>query len=293
MTRELIKYLFYNYLPQKTVISYLYKKCLGRKMNWNDPKDLNEKINWLKLHSDMNQWAILADKHKVRKYVADRGLKHLLTEEYGFWTNPFLIDFDILPKSFVLKTNHGCGSVIIVDNKDELDLEEVRKQLDKWLHIKYGLYQGEKHYVLIKPGVMAEQLLLNDSHQSTSIVDYKVWCFNGKPYCICVCADREVGKLPHLGFYDLDWNWLSDWTDGSHINDKVIVDKPVCFNDMLKSAAILAKGLPQVRVDFYVSGGRLYFGEMTLTSLGGYMNYVKPQYLLEMGKLIDLNYGRI
>jgi len=292
MVRSVIKYLFYNVLPQKTVISYLYNKSLGRDINWKDPQDLNEKINWLKLHSDMSVWAGLADKHLVRNYVKERGLGGILLEEYGFWENANLIDFESLPNHFVLKTNHGCGTAIVVRDKSNFDLEKARKQLNKWLDHKYGIYQGERHYSLIKPVVVAVQLLSNDSSQSTSIIDYKVWCFNGRPYCICVCTDREIGNTLHLGFYDLNWNWLQDWTDGPHINDMVVVDKPVCLDEMLKSAAILAKGLPQVRVDFYVSGGKLYFGEMTLTSLGGYMNYIKPKYLLEMGEQIDLNYGK-
>ena len=57
---------------------------------------------------------------------------------------------------------------------------------------------------------------------------------------------------------------------------------------MMKAAAILAEGFPQVRVDFYDIDGKLYFGEMTFTSAGGYMQYFTRDFLLEMGKQIDL-----
>ena len=57
---------------------------------------------------------------------------------------------------------------------------------------------------------------------------------------------------------------------------------------MLKSAEILSEGFPQVRVDFYEVKGRLYFGELTFTSNGGYMKYFTREFLMEMGKQIIL-----
>ena len=52
---------------------------------------------------------------------------------------------------------------------------------------------------------------------------------------------------------------------------------------MIEKAAILSKGHKQVRVDFYNIDGKIYFGEMTLTSQGGYMNYFTKEFLLKMG----------
>ena len=53
---------------------------------------------------------------------------------------------------------------------------------------------------------------------------------------------------------------------------------------------ILAKPFPQVRVDLYNINGKIYFGELTFTSLGGMMNYFTPQALLEMGRKVNLEY---
>ena len=57
---------------------------------------------------------------------------------------------------------------------------------------------------------------------------------------------------------------------------------------MLKNASILSEGIPQVRVDMYEVDGKPYFGELTFTSAGGFMNYFTDHFLLEMGKLVDL-----
>ena len=38
----------------------------------------------------------------------------------------------------MIKTNHGCGSVFIVKNKREVDLEKIRTQLKADLGSKFG-----------------------------------------------------------------------------------------------------------------------------------------------------------
>jgi len=51
----------------------------------------------------------------------------------------------------------------------------------------------------------------------------------------------------------------------------------------------LAKPFPVVRVDVYNVGGKIYFGEMTFTSLGGLMDYYTEEFQQLAGDLIDLN----
>lgn len=43
----------------------------GKKLELNNPRDINQKIQWLKLHADQHEWARLADKYAVRQYVKD------------------------------------------------------------------------------------------------------------------------------------------------------------------------------------------------------------------------------
>lgn len=74
--------------------------------------------------------ANLADKVKVREFVRDKIGSQYLTEMYGCWASADEIDFDLLPDSFVLKTNNGCASNIIVRGKNSIDIEKVKS---KWI----------------------------------------------------------------------------------------------------------------------------------------------------------------
>jgi hypothetical protein len=57
---------------------------------------------------------------------------------------------------------------------------------------------------------------------------------------------------------------------------------------MLEAAAKLSEGFPEVRVDFYEAGGKLYFGEMTFASLMGRMDFYTEDFLKELGDQVKL-----
>jgi hypothetical protein len=57
---------------------------------------------------------------------------------------------------------------------------------------------------------------------------------------------------------------------------------------MLRIASILSKGHPQMRVDLYDVNGHAYFGELTLTSSGGYMNHFTQVFYDKLGELTVL-----
>jgi hypothetical protein len=57
---------------------------------------------------------------------------------------------------------------------------------------------------------------------------------------------------------------------------------------MLRIASILSKGHPQMRVDLYDVNGHIFFGELTLTSSGGYMSHFTQAFLNKLGNLTIL-----
>lgn len=275
-------------ISPKTAISIIFKRVLHKKMDWEDPKDFNEKVNWLKIYGDSSLWARLTDKYEVREYIKERGLEDILVKLYGVWDNADDIDFESLPEQFVLKTTNGCNTVMLVTDKKALNISETRKKLNSWLKFKMGRATVEPHYFKIKPRIIAEELLKNDNPQSSSLVDYKFICTDGEPRMIMICADRVLGQRMSCSFYDMNWNYLPEQSLGQHAGNVVRIDKPQCYDELLRVCRILAAGHPQVRVDLYVTGGKVFFGEMTFTFQGGYIDYITPEKLLELGQQITL-----
>ena len=83
----------------KKLAGCIYRLNFGKRLNWKNPQNLSEKINWMKFNTDTTLWTELADKYKVRAYVEDKGLKELLVEIYGVWEHAEDIDFDTFCKS--------------------------------------------------------------------------------------------------------------------------------------------------------------------------------------------------
>lgn len=274
----------------KLLIKLRYLLRFKRFPNLGTPKDLNEKILYQKLFSDTKVWSVLADKYSVREYIKSCGLEEILVPLYGVWDDAKKMKFDGLPNQFILKANNGDGkgNYFIVKDKSQCRTDEIINLAEKWLTRKnIGALAAEPQYSSIPPKVVAEELLVPSNG---SLVDYKIWCFNGKPHSFLTCSDRKDGKVS-LGAYDLDWNYI----DGAMISSKDyptadILPKPKNIDEMIRIASTLSKPFPQVRVDLYNIDGKIYFGELTFTSLGGMMNYYTPNFLLEMGSRVDLTY---
>ena len=131
--RERYELFLGRYFPKK-LSSMRYKAHYGVDIDWKHPKTIDEKINWLKFHSDTSSWSLLADKYRVRLAVADCGLEDILVPLYGKWDKAEDIDFESLPDKFVLKCNHDSGSVVICRDKITFDLDAAKRKLDKAQH---------------------------------------------------------------------------------------------------------------------------------------------------------------
>ena len=275
-----------------TLVRIRYFARFRRFVNLTNPQDLNEKILYLKLFSDTSVWTELADKYKVRDYVKSCGLEEILVKLYGVWFSSEDFTLNGLPESFILKANNGDGkgSNLIVKNKNKWSELELKKIIKEWLDKRnVGALASEPQYKGMIPCVIAEELLPADQG-SKSLVDYKIWCFNGKPYYIWACSDRDNFGTDVMT-YSLNWDPIPEASVfDSRYRKGEIIAKPKNLNKMLEVAEILAKPFPQVRIDLYNIDGKVFFGETTFTSLGGMMDFYTPEFLLEMGNLLDLNY---
>ena len=268
-----------------------YRLRFHTRLNLDNPVDLNEKIEYLSLRTDTSEWTRLSDKYQVRDYVCECGLEDTLNKLYGVWDSADDIDFGSLPDKFIIKTTHGSGDAILITDKQNADIPAIRKRINAALRETYGLSEGNAHYSRIRPRVIAEGLLENDAvsaRYSESLIDYKIWCFNGKPEYIWACTDRTSDGVKVMT-YDLEWNAHPEYSVfTSHYMRDNLIPKPENLERMIETARILSRPFPVVRVDLYNLEGRIVFGEMTFTSLGGLMNFYTDEFLESTGRMINL-----
>lgn len=259
-------------------VSDKYYERLGKRLNWENPTTYTEKLNVSKVYMDSAIKSNLTDKYKVRDWVEKVIGGEYLIPLLGVYDSFDEINFDDLPKSFVIKCNHDSGSVTIVKDKSVLNLKELKEKYSYYLKRNYALFGYEMHYNNIKPKIIIEKYLGEHAN------DYKFLCFGGKAYYCWIDFDRFANHTRNI--YDLNWNpqpFKIGVKDFSNYSQKI--EKPKEFSDMCNIVNKLCKDFDQVRVDLYLINGKIYFGEMTFTSASGFGKITPDEWDKKIGSL--------
>lgn len=275
-----------NSIDPRIMINFLFYRRFKKFPNLKNPCTYNEKIQWIKLNYHDPLMIECADKYKVRGYVSRMGLSNILIPIIGIYNDIKEIDFSEIGSSFILKCNHGSGYNIICKDIDNFDIKQAKRKLNKWMSEDYGLISGESYYSRIPRKILCEKLLSDPDNPN--LIDYKFFCFSGKPYCVFVNTDRET--TVKSDFYDLGWNKMSmEWL---YPTSNYILEKPQGFNQMIEIASLLSGSFPHVRVDLYNVRGAIYFGEMTFCHGNGYGPFKPFTEDINLGNLIKLPQNR-
>ncbi len=272
-----------NTKQRRQIISKMYFERIGHTIDWEKLQTYTEKMQWEKLNNLNPLKTTLSDKYLVREWVINKIGSEYLIPLLGVWNSFNEINFNTLPDQFVLKTNHGSGTNLIIKNKNEINLKKSKQMFDNWMEIDFAYTTGfELHYSNIKRKIIAEKYLETNLGE---LQDYKFICFDSKPYYCWVDLGR-FGKHTRTVF-DLNWN-LQPWTQASYGIYKNKINKPEKFDKMIELVTILCQGFSQVRVDLYNVEGRIYFGEMTFTNGSGFDQIVPEEYDLMLGNLWNI-----
>ena len=255
-------------ISPKLNTSVCYRVKFKRKLDWQHPITLNDKILWLKFHTYWNNPTIkqCADKLRVRDYLTERGFGDLLNELIGVYYDVDDIDWASLPEQFALKLNVGCACNIIVSDKTKLDVEAAKEKMRKWLKANYWLGWSEMQYKGVKPCILIEKYL--GSPDGALPEDYKFYCMNGEAKYVMVCVDREIGKHAAFYYFDRGWNMMP-YSEDYFKDPNRVISKPDHIDEAFEIAQQLSKDFPFVRTDLYIVDGKVLFGELTFTPSAG------------------------
>lgn len=277
---------FYNSMPDEKYLKMLYKANTGEELNLENPVKLNEKLQWLKLHDRKPVYTQMADKYRAREYIASKVGREYLIPLLGVWERAEDIDFDSLPDSFVLKCNHTSSTGLCVcRDKSRLDRETVRKKLTKAMAQNYYLVWREWPYKDIPRRIIAEQFL--SEPDGSPLVDYKFYCYGGEPrYFMVSYGEAEHNVKNHK--FDMQLNSIDYLFKKQPAVPAEEIKLPENIDKMIELAGILCRGHQHLRVDMYSVGGRIYCGELTFFSGGGFIKMVSQEYSDYLAGLIDL-----
>lgn len=277
---------YYDKMSDEEYLKLRYKLTFGKKLDLENPKTFNEKLQWLKLYNRKPEYTTMVDKFKVREYIAKKIGKEYLIPSLGVWDSPDEIDFDSLPNRFVLKCNHNSGlGMCICKDKSKLDIEKVKNELRKGLAEDYYLNGREWPYKNVPRKVIAEKYMEDGS--ASELRDYKFFCFNGKVRFLYLSQGLDNHETARISYVTLDWEKAEFYRDDYKVFD-TLPPKPINFDKMVKLAENLSKGIPFLRVDFYEVNQKIYFGELTFYPGAGLTKYTPEKWDNILGSWIEL-----
>ncbi len=283
MLLGLAKWGYLRWLSDKAYLKLSYRIKEKEKLNLDNPKTYNEKLQWLKLYDRKPIYTRMVDKYEAKKFVAEQIGEEYVVPTLGVWDRFEDIDFDALPEKFVLKCTHDSGDLAICHNKAEFDIEAARRQFTSSLKRNYYWSSREWAYKDVKPRIIAEQYM--EDTETQELRDYKFFVFNGSVKIFYITSGRKAGDR-RTDFFDLDLNHL-DLRDCDEMAD-VPPAFPKNLDKMMELAEKLSVGIPQLRVDFYEVDGQIYVGEFTFYYCGGHVPFKPKKWDAIWGEWLEL-----
>lgn len=276
-------------MPDKYYLSVLYYKWYGKKIDWENPRTFNEKLQWLKLYDRNPLYPTLVDKYEAKKWVADKIGEQYVVPTLGVWNHFDEIDFDKLPNQFVLKCTHDSGSVVICNDKASFDKDAAKAKLESALKKNFYWWAREWPYKKLKHRIIAEPLLANQKE----LIEFKYFCFEGKPMIFQTCTDRDNslgGAI--LNFYNCNSCEKLDVVDAFHerkSNDCIdLKGENAMMLDLCNMVLKHISSINFLRIDFFCVNSIVYVGELTLYENGGMCLFKPEKWNLILGDWIKL-----
>lgn len=276
-------------LTEKVLLKAIeYYNTTGHYLNIIRPRAFSEKSICQFLFSKIKNATQLGDKILVKEYIQDKLGREYTIPNIAIFDTPEQINYDLLPNSFVLKVNWGCGQNIVVKDKTKIDRNEINRMLSIWLRPEFNNHfiALDNIYKDIKPKILCEEYMVNSND---SLSDYKFYCIGGKIKYVAYISNRLNGTQFIRGNYNKELSKLLFIED----NHFAIERNPENISQSLISqmgqiSEILSNPYPQLRVDFYVCNNKIYIGELVPFPFGGM--YTLPREVdLCLGQFLDVN----
>lgn len=280
-----------NIVSDKIAISVLYRCRFHRKMDWKNPKSINEKFLWLTVFDRNPLYSILVDKYEAKQWMSKKleqgrySLEHIIPT-INIYNSFDSIDFEKLPDSFVLKTTHDSGTVKVINSKDDItknSKESIKKQFNKSLKRNYYWFSREWQYKAVIPRIIAEKKLIG---KNDDLADYKIFCFDGKAKYWNYISNRKIDE--YVDYVSMDGERIP-CSQGDYKTSTGDIRFPECWNEMVEIAEYMSSGFTFLRVDFFVDeNGKFYLGELTLTPSSGLLPFHPDEWDYKFGEMMKL-----
>lgn len=280
-----IYHFFMRNISPRMRINIEYLRIFKSFPNLEKPNSINEKILRRILCEKDHKFSFFADKYAVRSYI-----EQVLGQECLVPLLYHSSDAEDLKKlknwtNIVIKPNHGAGMVKVID-KEPSDAEKIQiiQKAKDWLKIDFGKVSDETHYSEISPKILVEQKI---TALGEDLKDYKFHRFLQKDgsyrQILQIVAERSLHGF-ETAFFDID-NLDEIIHSPFGYNAQLSLNEKNSIHKIVELNKKLCPDYGYVRLDWYITVDKIYFGEITFTSGAGRSKSFDGNFGIEMGNL--------
>jgi hypothetical protein len=278
-----------NIIPVKLYLRILFYLKQTSFLHIKKPETFNEKMQYLKIWGYKDFHTVVADKYLVREYIKNKIGEKYLIPLFHVTSVPSQKDFEKLPRTFVMKANHGSSMVKIIHDINKENIADLISICSSWLKENHYQITKEPQYKNIKRKIIFEKFL--EGVNGSLPMDYKFHCFEDKVEIIQIDIDRFTNHRRIL--YDKAWERMpfhwSTWKNGKEKSPQGgDIAKPKNLDEMITIVELLARDFNYARIDLYNLDGVIYFGEITLHPGSGWERITPQKFDKILGSKIKL-----
>jgi hypothetical protein len=286
----------FRFLPLSLRRHLLYLRTLGRWGNFRTPRLAGEKAQWRIMNDRRPLLAFVEDKLASKEYVrgvlAAAGLLEQIRFPKTYWVGTDLRELqslaDQLPARWVLKPNHSCGRVILIDSNFEPPNWEAMSLISsRWLtRDEEETVMGHWAYSQARHVLVAEERVGDVG--STELVELKVVSFNGESQYFF-----QEDRLHHSGYYNcfLPNGTRFLWGEGDDKSQHFPVVSDDVRHLLLEVSRVISAPFDEIRTDFFVWKGELWVSELAAYTTSGLSRTARnvDEWLGSLWQLPDLS----
>ncbi|MDV4146044.1 hypothetical protein [Shimia sp. FJ5] len=269
-------------------VAYHLATAINRVPDFRDPFLYAEKLRSLYLTHPNPLMSLVADKVFLPRYCAHFDTPIRPPKIHAVHDDPADLDLSSLPQTAMLKISDGCKMNLLHGPGMPVTRFAYRRFLRQFWHIDHWRRHAELHYRDIPRRLMVEEALLPIERLSET----GVFCAFGRPYMAITksgyAADRFYGAVDGILALEDSLKPLERYEDMRPPPFGTAFPDP--FRDaMLETTRRLAAPLPHCRVDFMLSEGRCFLGEISISPVALRDFFHEPEQQKMDSDLFDLS----
>jgi hypothetical protein len=251
----------------------------GYKLDLKSPKSFSEKVQWRKLNDYNPLFSVVSNKYLVRDYIENKlgsnRASRLLVPLLCYCDDPSSLDFKARPNRFVLKAAHGSGMNLVVEDASQINADDVRNLLRRWLLTHHRPMKHEWVYSRGPRCILVEKMIAPPE----DLIDIKFYFFDGKMKGFLI-IERIEGETFRTYF---DSNAIFIDVKRSGVANNINTKLPSMLDEMIEIGEAVSSDFDFVRVDFMYFKQVFYLGELTLLPGSGQIVLEPASYNDELG----------